>query len=278
MFVFNNRISKATAAAILILGISIGYSIYTRGGKTAKLDTASLQTGDQSTGEINQSTQIPNNLGELLPTSTPNFIPDTLTSYVGQEIFSAYTKIKRTNGQINDQAVDQVSKAFSDAIENAPFVADFKEYTAADLAINRSPGKADWQNFASQITATVALYKAKFSNLLFNQPPSSAQAQSFFFEQLVKSGAIYKSLAADLSKISVPENALDGFIRLLNSYSLSAAGLSELKYYSSDPVRAGAGWRIHSQSAAQLELIAIDELRNALKANGIIFALTPLSS
>lgn len=274
MFVFNSTTSKAISAAVLILGASIGYSIYTSGQNSSNLSV--LNTKQPDTNQQLAENSIPGDIGGLLPTTTPNFIPNSLTGLVGQEIFSTFTKIDNAGSNIDDNTVDVVSKAFSDAIEGDPLV-NFKEYNDTNIKINTSPTSADLNNFVNSINNTIDRYRNKFSVLSNSDKPLSATDESFVFSLFAKSADIYKNLASDLSLIPVPIQEKTGFIDLLNSYSLSASGLSETKYYTSDPVRAGAGLKLHQQ-ASVLEIISITELKKSLGANGILFTLTPLSS
>jgi hypothetical protein len=272
MFVFNNTTSKAISAAVLILGASIGYSIYTSGQNPPNLNVTTSQPDSSQTAD----NPIPSDLSGLLPTTTTDFIPDSLTGLVGQEVFSAFTKMDSNGTAIDNNTVDTVSKAFSDAMENNP-LGTFTEYSNQDTNINTSPTAKDLQNFVDKINSIVDKYRIIFSSLANSGQDPSATPEDATFSLIAKSGAVYKNLASDLSLISVPEQTQEGFIDLLNSYSLSATALSEVKYYSKDPVRAGAGLKLHQQ-AAVLEIIAISELKKSLSPNGILFTLTPLSS
>lgn len=270
MFVFNNRTSTALSLAVLILGASIGYSIYKSGDDNSKLVAL------EQRGTTGSTSNTPSDFGQFLSTTTPNFIPDTLTSLVGQEIFSTFVKTKNQGGTIGNNTVDAVSNAFSSAIENAPFV-DFRETTVSGLNLIQRATPQDFQNFSNKLKSVINKYKSLFTVLSENTPTETETEESFVFNQLYRSSSIYKDMASELLYIGVPASAGEGFKDLINSYELSASGLAEVKNYAKDPIRAGAGIKIHQQGAI-LEMIAIQELKDAFKASGIIFSMAPLSS
>ncbi len=270
MFVFNNRTSTALSLAVLILGASIGYSIYKSGNSSARLIAL------EQAGQLGSTSNKNSGFEQFLSTSTANFIPDTLTGLVGQEIFSTFVKTKTQGGTIGNDTVDAVSNAFSGALENVPFV-DFRETTISDLNLIQGAKTQDFQNFSNKLKVVLDKYRSQFSLMTENTPSQGETEESFVFNQLYRSSSIYKSLASELLYIPTPSSAGEGLKDLINSYELSASGLVEVKNYAKDPIRAGAGIKIHEQ-AAILEMIAIQELKDAFKASGIIFSMTPLSS
>lgn len=272
MYILNNLTSRAISTAVVILGISIGYAIYKsdKGPEPLAIKT-DRPTLAEAGIDILEGTPW-----ATTATTSPNFLPGTVTSLLGQEVFSAFVKIKNAGGEINDTYVDQVSKAFSDAIEHTPF-AELKEYTKSDLSIRYGATKADWQNFYNSLKLVTSKFANTFSVMKKRNSSIQNPTEKDLFNQILESSSLYKKLASDLALINVPEKATEGFLDLINSYSLSASGLAEAKYYSSDPIRTGAGIKLHEQ-AATLELIAIEELKVALKSSDIIFSLTPMSS
>lgn len=270
MFVFNNRTSTALSLAVLILGASIGYSIYKSGSSNSRLIAL------ERAGKLGSNSNESGGFEQFLSTTTINFVPDTLTSLVGQEAFSTFVKTKTQGGTIGNDTVDAVSNAFSNALENVPFV-DFRETTVSDLNLIQSAKSQDFQNFSNKLKSVLDKYRSQFYSLTETSPTQDETEESFIFNQLYRSSSIYKGLASELLYIPAPNSAGEGLKDLINSYELSASGLAEVKNYTKDPIRAGAGIKIHEQ-AAILEIIAIQELKDAFKASGIIFSMTPLSS
>lgn len=269
MLIFNERTLRALSAAILILGISIAYAIYTSTPTKQKLvvkQSTSTYPDNYGTGNVNNATNTP-----VIPFSANSF-----TSIVGNQIFSAFTKVDNSANPIDDSVAQKVSDVLSKALEEQP-LASFKEYKIKDISVNDSPTTSDLSYFVQKIIVITDKYRKQFESLSQSDPGQVNSPDEAVLVLIAKSSPIYQNLAKELATLSVPINIQEGFLDLLNSYSLSASGLSEVKYYSTDPLRASEGLRLHSQ-ASILEQIAISEIRDALKSSGIIFTFTPLSS
>lgn len=201
---------------------------------------------------------------------TPLFVPPKITDLVGQSVFSKFVQAQKAGVTIDDATVDTISDQILNDISQNNKIKP-KVFSASDLHTISNPTRSDWQTLADSLTDIRNKYENEFGSIL---DPSGGNGLTGASDPrmpivLSQSGEVYQKLATDLSKLSVPAAAAKPFLDLLNSYAQSAAGLSEFKYFSSDPLRALVGIKAH-QDGRQNEALALQSLQSIFLANGII--------
>ncbi len=267
MNLLSSKISTSLSIAILILGWTIGYSIWSSGGENEQ--QLALVENTVSATDERPSFLTETNINPV----QENFVPSKLTDLVGQNIFSNIVQAKGAGAVIDDSSVDVISdQIFDNLYDNNKIIP--KNFSANNLRIIGAPTATDWQTFSAAVSLTRAQYDKEFAAILDSSQGNvfSGAEDPKLTNALVQSGLIYQKMATDLSKISVPGPAISVFLKLLNAYSQSAAGLGEFKYFQTDPIRALPGLKTY-QDARQVAEVAVQELQSLFLANGIIQAI-----
>jgi hypothetical protein len=200
--------------------------------------------------------------GESLLTNASN-----TTEALGISLLSDYGNAKRI-GNIDQSAVDYLSSKSASEITSLSFLA--QPARLEDLTIGGP--QASPAAYGSQVSSLRDEYFGRFRTEMLSNSFSSPTDPKFL-ELLSKAEGYYRTMAAKLLEIAVPQELTSLHLLLVNNYRESAEALRALRDLDADPVKAIAGFSTY-QRLQEAELSILSTMRSELAKSGILFTVT----
>lgn len=185
--------------------------------------------------------------------STDSAASTTLTESISKELLSSYLEQTQNGGQVTDDFENNLVNKLVDDSSNSVAATNAKVYTADDIKVSnnnsiaaiRLYGNALGEAIIKNTSATTTDQLLIYDNAANNNDPGSVSAIIPIIE------SYQKTLTAFLS-ITVPSNAVNLHINLINSYSQIIAADEMLIKYPTDPVLSMYGLKQYDDASKML--------------------------
>lgn len=197
----------------------------------------------------------------------------TQTDEISRGLFAEYMQLKQ-NGNLNQESLSALVDKAVAKIEGSTV----KTYTAADIRTIPDTDTAGVKNYLNALVTIKEKYKT-----LYSQNPIITSGNSIDFDNTAstqsirKTGDLYAAITLELKNLLVPKSLVAAHVNLLNNYSTSASGLTELSKIKTEPLEALAGIQKHINATAA-EPVILADIRNFFISRNINFEISEAGS
>lgn len=221
-------------------------------------------TSDGEEVELERDPTVPGPDDKLVNTQTfietnfdvPGYTPGSLTDNISKNLFSNYLAVKNT-GAVDSASSESIANALVNEINQNTQI-EIK-YIQSDLNVISS-SDFDITKYANEVAISWIDYNRQLDSI------SNLSEE----EYLNQSSVLYKSAADFLSKINVPDVAVNIHLELVNNIYSYAVVIEELSLYEKDPIKSLIAAK-QVQTIHDDQLTLFTALANYFKDNGIIF-------
>jgi len=200
-----------------------------------------FKTWQDSSGDTTVNGQKPS-ANKKTATSTEK---ETATSAFSKSFFSKYMSLEQ-NGTVGDKASQDAIIEEVLATQEAQF--NVIKYKMNDIKTEENTPE-NLQVYGNTLSTIYLKYVEKYKqNQVLATESQINQNPTSFYIQMNEVGMIYKNLAEDLSKITVPKALVSLHTDLLNSFYKSSESLLAIAGTEKDPVRSLQGMSSHKDA------------------------------
>gem|GEM_PF-7011229 len=193
----------------------------------------------------------------------------TQTEEFSKKFFTNYLELRKS-GNLNEASIQDLVSRMAEGVTNTK---TSPAYTTKNIVITPSTTNENYKRYANTFGTIRERYKQSYEN---NPLQVSEDGPNLEDPKLLKRigeiSEMYKKMAAELSKVPVPQPLASTHLSLLNSYLQSSAGLYQISIIATDPILAIKGIAQH-QEASVREQALVKDVSTFLKQKGIIFTL-----
>lgn len=185
------------------------------------------------------------------------------TERLSQELFTQYVALQQA-GQLNDAAIKTMTERIA---QSADVTSANTLYTASSFKTFSNSDNVRMQTYANNLMNINSKYITNFKNKTENLQITLGNPD--FAKTMAEASTYYSKMAAELSRIPIPEGAVQYHLAYVNTIEQSAEGLLEFSKYTDDPLSSLVGIQRHAKAEVD-QSTAIENLTSFLNQNGIL--------